>query len=418
MDYDKRILEINKEIVKVEIKIKKGNEKANNAIITRNIQLLEEVIKKKIVIINDISNIKQLVDKLQIKVKNINNILCSYINLMKQVNIIRVGMLSLTWRIIKIYDKNTTIVEIIILLKEIVFILSQITKPILIIVTEKKIQYLIKQEKLISSTLTNINNDVHELINIIETKNLNNINNITIEKLEIIEQLVNIKEDENNYISLFITILKKNLLIIDNTKLSIDKIILFTQKIVQNTKTQYKKITKTFTNILSFPSNQDVNKDESNDHYKNRNVIWITKLDLVKKYIDENKNRPSAKDKNKDIKTYGQWIGNQITHYQNKQKIMTDETIRKLWEDFINDDKYKNYFLTNEEEWKLNLEWVKKYINENKKRPTRKNNDEKIYGTWITLQVKNYKNKQQIMTASNIRKLWEDFINEYKIYFK
>ena len=418
MDYDKRILEINKEIVKVEIKIKKGNEKANNAIITRNIQLLEEVIKKKIVIINDISNIKQLVDKLQIKVKNINNILCSYINLMKQVNIIRVGMLSLTWRIIKIYDKNTTIVEIIILLKEIVFILSQITKPILIIVTEKKIQYLIKQEKLISSTLTNINNDVHELINIIETKNLNNINNITIEKLEIIEQLVNIKEDENNYISLFITILKKNLLIIDNTKLSIDKIILFTQKIVQNTKTQYKKITKTFTNILSFPSNQDVNKDESNDHYKNRNVIWITKLDLVKKYIDENKNRPSAKDKNKDIKTYGQWIGNQITHYQNKQKIMTDDTIRKLWEDFINDDKYKNYFLTNEEEWKLNLEWVKKYINENKKRPTRKNNDEKIYGTWITLQVKNYKNKQQIMTASNIRKLWEDFINEYKIYFK
>ena len=418
MDYDKRILEINKEIVKVEIKIKKGNEKANNAIITRNIQLLEEVIKKKIVIINDISNIKQLVDKLQIKVKNINNILCSYINLMKQVNIIRVGMLSLTWRIIKIYDKNTTIVEIIILLKEIVFILSQITKPILIIVTEKKIQYLIKQEKLISSTLTNINNDVHELINIIETKNLNNINNITIEKLEIIEQLVNIKEDENNYISLFITILKKNLLIIDNTKLSIDKIILFTQKIVQNTKTQYKKITKTFTNILSFPSNQDVNKDESNDHYKNRNVIWITKLDLVKKYIDENKNRPSAKDKNKDIKTYGQWIGNQITHYQNKQKIMTDETIRKLWEDFINDDKYKNYFLTNEEEWKLNLEWVKKYINENKKRPTRKNNDEKIYGTWITLQVKNYKNKQQIMTASNIRYLWEDFINEYKIYFK
>ena len=418
MDYDKRILEINKEIVKVEIKIKKGNEKANNAIITRNIQLLEEVIKKKIVIINDISNIKQLVDKLQIKVKNINNILCSYINLMKQVNIIRVGMLSLTWRIIKIYDKNTTIVEIIILLKEIVFILSQLTKPILTIVSEKKIPFLIEQEKRILSTLTNINNDAHELINIIETKNLNNINNITIEKLEIIEQLVNIKEDENNYISLFITILKKNLLIIDNTKLSIDKIILFTQKIVQNTKTQYKKITKTFTNILSFHSNQDVNKDESNDHYKNRNVIWITKLDLVKKYIDENKNRPSAKDKNKDIKTYGQWIGNQITHYQNKQKIMTDDTIRKLWEDFINDDKYKNYFLTNEEEWKLNLEWVKKYINENKKRPTRKNNDEKIYGTWITLQVKNYKNKQQIMTDDTIRYLWEDFINEYKIYFK
>ena len=60
-----------------------------------------------------------------------------------------------------------------------------------------------------------------------------------------------------------------------------------------------------------------------------------------------------------------------------------------------------------------------KTINENKKRPTRKNNNEKTYGTWITLQVKNYKNKQQIMTATNIRKLWEDFINDdkYKNYF-
>ena len=228
MDYDQQISKINDEILGVKKKIKKTNEKLTDALITKNNQLWKEVIKDESSIIIDISNIKLIIDKLQIEnpdKKNINNILCLYINLMKHSNIIRVAWSSLSWRINKIYDKNTTIVEIIILLKEIVFILSQITKPILTIVTEKKIQYLIKQEKLISSTLTNINNDVHELINIIETKNLNNINNITIEKLEIIEQLVNIKEDENNYISLFITILKKNLLIIDNTKLSIDNII-------------------------------------------------------------------------------------------------------------------------------------------------------------------------------------------------
>ena len=249
---------------------------------------------------------------------------------MKQSNIIRVGCSSFSWRINKIYDKETTILEIIILLKEVIFVLSQITKPILIIGEENKIQSLIEQGKQIESTLSNINNDVYELVNIIETKNLNNINNITIEKLDIIEQLVKIKEDKNNYISLFITILKKNLLLIINTKMLIGEIVLTTQKIVENTKKQYIETAENFTNILPLSNNQE-----------NRNNIW-----------------------------------------------------------------------------KLNLEWVKKYINENKKRPTRKNKDEKKYSAWITLQVQNYKNKKHNMLCKNIRHLWEDFISEYTDYFK
>ena len=344
---------------------------------------------------------------------------------MKHANIIRVGWSSLSWRINKIYDKNTTIVEIIILLKEIVFVLSQIIKPIFIIGEENKIQSLIEQGKQslieqgkqslieqgkqIESTLININNDAHELINIIETKNLNNINNITIEKLEIIEQLVKIKEDENNYISLFLTILKKNLLLINNTKLSIDKIVLFTQKIVENTKNQYIETAETFTNILPFHSNQES---------KNRNEKWITKLEWVKKYMDENKKRPSKHNNNNNEKRCATWINTQITYYKNKKHNMQYQNIRKLWEDFINDDNYKTYFLSNNEEWKLNLEWVKKYINENKKKPTRKNKNEKRYSVWLILQVQNYKKNKCIMLDDTIRHLWEDFISEYKDYFK
>ena len=334
MDYDQQISKINNEIIEVKTKIKKVNKKLTDAIITKNNILWREVIKDESSIIIAISDIKLKVYKLQIEnpdKKNINNILCLYINLMKHSNIIRVGWSSLSWRINKIYDKNTTIVEIIILLKEIVFILSQITKPILIIVTEKKIQYLIKQEKLISSTLTNINNDVHELINIIETKNLNNINNITIEKLEIIEQLAKIKEEKNNYISLFITILKKNLLLIINTKMLIGEIVLFTQKIVENTKNQYIETANTFTNILPFHSNQES---------KNRNDKWITKLEWVKKYINKNKKKPTRKNKNEKI--YGVWLSLQVQNYRKNECIMLDDTIRHLWEDFISE--YKDYF--------------------------------------------------------------------------
>ena len=152
---------------------------------------------------------------------------------------------------------------------------------------------------------------------------------------------------------------------------------------------------------------------------KNANDIWINKLEWVKKYIDENKKKPSKHDKNKEVKIHGYWISHQVVNYKKKNKSMSDENIRKLWEDFINDDKYKKYFLSNEEVWKLNLEWVKKYIDENRKRPSNNNEDVKIYGAWIRTQLKNYQKKKNIMIASNIRKLWEDFINDdkYKIYF-
>ena len=122
MNYDQQILKINNEILEVKKKIKEVNEKATNALITKNNQLWKEVIKDESSIIIAISNIKLTVYKLQIKnpnKKSINNILGSYINLMKQSNIIRVGCSSFSWRINKIYDKNTTIHEIIILLKEI-----------------------------------------------------------------------------------------------------------------------------------------------------------------------------------------------------------------------------------------------------------------------------------------------------------
>ena len=116
------------------------------------------------------------------------------------------------------------------------------------------------------------------------------------------------------------------------------------------------------------------------------------------------------------------WLSLQVQNYKNKNKIMSNETIRHLWENFISEYKdhfnCKQYFVSNKEKWITILEWVKNYIDENKKRPTRKNKDEIKYAMWLTLQVHNYKNKNKIMSNETIRKLWEDFISKYKDHFK
>ena len=99
---------------------------------------------------------------------------------------------------------------------------------------------------------------------------------------------------------------------------------------------------------------------------------------------------------------------------------MRNEIIRGEWEEFIN-SKYKIYFLSNEEEWLNTLEIIKKYINDNNKRPSssKKNNDTQRMDKWITRQITNYSKIEYIMKNDTIRLKWEEFINDikYKKYF-
>jgi hypothetical protein len=100
---------------------------------------------------------------------------------------------------------------------------------------------------------------------------------------------------------------------------------------------------------------------------------------------------------------------------------MSDATIRKSWEEFINDDNYKEYFLDNNVIWYNNLEKVKHYININKIRPSQYDKDINIkqLQSWIGTQIKHYKNNSYIMSDDTIRKSWTAFINDplYKQYF-
>jgi hypothetical protein len=152
-------------------------------------------------------------------------------------------------------------------------------------------------------------------------------------------------------------------------------------------------------------------------YFRTNDEIWNDMLEIIIKYIHENKKRPSATDKNTEIKKMGRWIKTQQQNYTHKKHIMKDEKIRKIWEKFVN--KYKEYF-SDEEHWKNMLNNVKIYIDNNKKIPPLDNNNIKIkqLRTWIGVQQRNYSQKNNIMKNLEIRKLWEKFISEYKEYFK
>jgi ribosomal protein S17E len=153
------------------------------------------------------------------------------------------------------------------------------------------------------------------------------------------------------------------------------------------------------------------------EYFLDNNEIWLNNLKLVSDYIDINKKRPSNKDKNQDIRVLGEFLQHQQTNYKNNKYIMKDTNIRKLYETFI--EKYKEYFLDNNEIWLNNLKLVSDYIDNNSKRPSSedKNKDIKQLGQFLSNQQKNYKNNEQIMKDSNIRKLYEEFIKKYKKYF-
>ena len=78
---------------------------------------------------------------------------------------------------------------------------------------------------------------------------------------------------------------------------------------------------------------------------------------------------------------------------------MSNEKIRNIWYEFINDENYKIYFICNEDAWSDMLEQTKKFIDINKKRPQPKSN--KLLCTWVSRQVKNYKKAPAIETIKS-----------------
>lgn len=156
---------------------------------------------------------------------------------------------------------------------------------------------------------------------------------------------------------------------------------------------------------------------ENKHHFMSNEKEWYIILDNVKNYIIKEGIKPSAKDKNIDVKHMGGWIGTQQKNYAKKQCIMTNEDIYKKWEEFVKDN--KKYFIINEEKWYNMLDNIKNYIDDNKKRPPQldKNNEIAQLARWINNQQNNYDKMKKSMKNPDKRKKWEEFLETYKQYF-
>jgi len=67
-------------------------------------------------------------------------------------------------------------------------------------------------------------------------------------------------------------------------------------------------------------------------------------------------------------------------------------------------------------EWGINLDKLKKYIDDHGERPKRNSEkiETKVLAKWLNHQTENYKNMAKIMKNKKIRKKWKDFINDDK----
>jgi len=146
---------------------------------------------------------------------------------------------------------------------------------------------------------------------------------------------------------------------------------------------------------------------------------WNTKLKEVKQFMDKENKKPNICSNNKDEQFLCSWIYNQVANYKNKMGSMNNEERQQMWEEFFKDEKYKDYFIDNDEVWNTKFEEVKKFMDDNKKRPNKRrsiNEDENVLGCWITHQIQNYKKKQRAFNTEERRKIWEEFVEKYKEY--
>jgi len=100
---------------------------------------------------------------------------------------------------------------------------------------------------------------------------------------------------------------------------------------------------------------------------------------------------------------------------------MINKEIYSIWTEFINNDKYKQYFKSNEEKWIDTLNKVIEYIDKYHKKPLKNDKDNKIkyLEEWISKQQRNYNKKEGIIKNIDIYNKWSKFINDskYKEYF-
>jgi len=188
-------------------------------------------------------------------------------------------------------------------------------------------------------------------------------------------------------------------------------------KWVVNQKLNYKKNKKNM-------KNENIRKLWENfiDYYRqyflDNEEIWKLNLNECKQFINKNKKKPYGFGNDKNIRKLGLFLSNQNKNYKLKIYSMKNENIIKMWEEFINDIKYKKYIQSYYDSWLDTLNSIKKYINLHKKRPSGVSKDKEIkrLGLFINHQKDQYDKQSSCMKRPEFKIEWENFLIEYGDY--
>ena len=182
---------------------------------------------------------------------------------------------------------------------------------------------------------------------------------------------------------------------------------IITQKIKYKLKKEIMKNTIIYNKFTEF-------KEKYKKYLLSYEENWNNNLEKVIKYINKNNKLPSNYDKDNNIQFLGRWLSTQKKNYKNIIGIMKNIIIYNQFKSFL--EKYKKYFLSNEEIWNNTLTILIKYINDNNKLPSNKDKNKKIQilGSWFQTQKTTYNNKQYIMKNDMIYNKFKEFKEKYK----
>ena len=147
--------------------------------------------------------------------------------------------------------------------------------------------------------------------------------------------------------------------------------------------------------------------EEYKQYFKTDDEKWDENLQLLKEFINKHKRKPL-----KDDKYLYTWLRNQVPNY--KTNGFKDPIRCKQWEEFL--EEYKPYLKTEDEQWDENLQLLKEFINKHKRKPLK--DDDKYLYTWFHNQSSAYNTKSHRFKEPIICKQWDEFVEEYKSYFK
>jgi len=152
--------------------------------------------------------------------------------------------------------------------------------------------------------------------------------------------------------------------------------------------------------------------EEYQEYFVSNEELWENKFSELKKFINLNYRLPSQTKSTE--KLLSKWMGHQQYNYKSKNRNMKNKIIYDKWSEFL--EEYKEYFIRNEENWKKNMDDLKKFINEHNRRPNKRSNDvdEKKLGNWLTTQQQKYIKK--VMNDEKHYDIWSVFIENYKVY--